>query len=1158
MKDKKNIKDVKNVKDLKDIKDVKHVKNNKSGQRRKIHKKQIFIFIAIIILLLAITLIFNFNKITNYKNSIIGTDELTKSQDAQIGEKAIVTSAQEVKRITGTAPFDNNDEPGNDSSDTNDIVRSFDVIQWNIDLTLGLKSGTTETNLKGGKINLKVDLPAGTADVVEWDLDSMSWIENGNVSEDGKTLTGSYTLLSTEITIPGKQTLEFVLKTEGIGNGTEIIPTFEFNLDGNNDDEKYTYTGSKIKASSTARYNIELKYNDQLANKTTVDYGNGNTRGRMYGYGFTVQLYNDSVEKGLKGLEYPEGEITFDIDLNMLRTKENSSELEDITSDCTPILWNSRVNDWNTSSLVGNISNRNMFYENNYNIYNKNLPLGKYVDDEYSTYNSGNITIDQNSNKLKIKIQNYTFNGIFPHYQSNYSNAVSRAKIYNENVGTFCVGYIQIFVPDTEANTINNRNYCLNVSDSNMSITSNTGNNITTQMKSDDDSTRTIHYITKKGQYGQTLMVTDKTNSIFSIESTPGKGDGRIAIGEKLNILAKFRIEVTNDNNVYTANKFIKFDAEAFKPIYFSDNEKYKVTSMDMSGNPQFKIWYTTKKDGTNWNNQTEMNNANIEDMDIYDNIEDIPDNKFCTGIYIGLIDGYISRKTGDNNTIYFQLQVKDTAKIGQTYGFTQRTQMWDEKLDRNIYSVLHPENKYPTPDWDSGNPDYVKTEYDEYGNMIKGTHKGGYSYGESVLIVGANLHGIIQTIDLNNNEKLNYDLGKNENVVTYKVEPMLDENPNLTTQINGVTLKAEVTLPKGLTYIGQSSNYGDPDITTYSDGSSVLSWQIENCTTGQSITPITFNAQIDNETPNETQYNTKFVISEVIPSNGVAKIGNSEINFRTSNATISVTNLASHRLYKNVDQTIMENDTELKYTIVYENKTEDSLPDFQVLDILPYNGDSRGSRFSGDYTISQINVTQTINSQIQSNANLNLYTTNSEDVKNIDAKNTEIGISNIWQSKQIGAALNEKMTGIALKGNIAGKTRLEIEIIIKTNGNKSKDIYVNDSMAQTYANSEQMQTGTVRTTVLEKRLQDYITVSTTVTVTDKMNDVTKIEFAWSDDNQNPPTNYINREGNLNLPFTLTENLEQGTHYLWVKATDSVGNVSEYVSKPFIVKAPSE
>ena len=44
-----------------------------------------------------------------------------------------------------------------------------------------------------------------------------------------------------------------------------------------------------------------------------------------------------------------------------------------------------------------------------------------------------------------------------------------------------------------------------------------------------------------------------------------------------------------------------------------------------MNGNPKFRVWYATKKDGTNWTSQTEMNNANIEDMDIYDNIEDIP-----------------------------------------------------------------------------------------------------------------------------------------------------------------------------------------------------------------------------------------------------------------------------------------------------------------------------------------------------------------------------------------------------------------------------------------------------------------------------------------------------------------------------------------------------
>ena len=41
--------------------------------------------------------------------------------------------------------------------------------------------------------------------------------------------------------------------------------------------------------------------------------------------------------------------------------------------------------------------------------------------------------------------------------------------------------------------------------------------------------------------------------------------------------------------------------------------------------------------------------------------------------------------------------------------------------------------------------------------------------------------------------------------------------------------------------------------------------------------------------------------------------------------------------------------------------------------------------------------------------------------------------------------------------------------------------------MAQTYANSEQMVTGTVRTTVLEKILQEYITINTTITVKENL-----------------------------------------------------------------------
>ena len=38
-------------------------------------------------------------------------------------------------------------------------------------------------------------------------------------------------------------------------------------------------------------------------------------------------------------------------------------------------------------------------------------------------------------------------------------------------------------------------------------------------------------------------------------------------------------------------------------------------------------------------------------------------------------------------------------------------------------------------------------------------------------------------------------------------------------------------------------------------------------------------------------------------------------------------------------------------------NKTDDDVRDFQLLDILPYNGDNRGSKFSGSYRVSKIEV---------------------------------------------------------------------------------------------------------------------------------------------------------------------------------------------------------
>ena len=47
------------------------------------------------------------------------------SRAITIGDKAIISSVA-IEAKTGTGPWDDDDEPGNDSSEDNNIVRSFD------------------------------------------------------------------------------------------------------------------------------------------------------------------------------------------------------------------------------------------------------------------------------------------------------------------------------------------------------------------------------------------------------------------------------------------------------------------------------------------------------------------------------------------------------------------------------------------------------------------------------------------------------------------------------------------------------------------------------------------------------------------------------------------------------------------------------------------------------------------------------------------------------------------------------------------------------------------------------------------------------------------------------------------------------------------------
>ena len=616
----------------------------------------------------------NFFNSSNNNYSSENIDE--KAID--IGSKGYISSAEIIQTKTGTGPWDENDEPGNDSSEDNDIVRSFDQVVWTIDLTMSLKDNSQGASLSGGRIEVEADLPENCADVMKWDLESMLWMENGKVSDDGRSITGSYTMTDTEVTVPGKQTLVFVLKVEGAGNKTEIVPTFRFKLTGNEDTEKVSLTGKEITVSATARYNVNLVRNTNLSKRAVgLNYDGQSIDGKAYGYAFILQLYNDNQSKGLKGLEYPRGEITFDIDILMQRSGFNSSELENITDEANVLLWNYKVNFG--SEIIENRS-MNFGYKNNNARWF--VPRGVLSDRKYSVYNSGNITMVQEGSKIHVSVKNYDFDGIFPQYKNEYHPESSQIA-YPENVGCFSVGYFQLIVPDNEATTVDNRNYYLKVSDSNFNANSITDINTTKQMVTSDDSTSVTHVRYSPGSFSQHMYLCSVAGKM--LHSDFNIGDSSRARGQEFIIRVFPEINPNNDEDdlIRAVDEFVKFDGEAYEIIDYSKSSHFYYAGMN---NMTFNYWYVTKKDGTNWSDQKEMNNANIEDMVLYKNKEDIPDGHICVGVFFESKDGYLEVPVS-TDSYYFDLKtkIKDTAVIGRTYGMTMRTKLWRTELDRSI-----------------------------------------------------------------------------------------------------------------------------------------------------------------------------------------------------------------------------------------------------------------------------------------------------------------------------------------------------------------------------------------------------------------------------------------------------------------------------------------
>ena len=325
-------------------------------------KKLILFFVLVIVAIIAtMTKTITNSKIIDTKNNVSQMEEKERvrneePQDIEVGQNAIVSSLNIKEKKTGIGQFDSDNEPGNDESADNEIVRSFDSIKYSVNHIMQLKpeeekdeiqanfQEPRKTNYQGGILEVKAEVPEDCANLVKWDVSKMNWATDAKVSEDGRIFTAKLVMSNEIITVPGVRSIDFMLNVLAAPNGKEIQPTFTSKLIGNEEGEEATLVDEKVIVSAAPSYNIqltqkaELNYRGHFDTETGEKVENSNENsifGRMQGYAITLQLYNNKEEKGLKGIELPQGDITFDLTLEEYKGNENVTKEKGYT----PILW---------------------------------------------------------------------------------------------------------------------------------------------------------------------------------------------------------------------------------------------------------------------------------------------------------------------------------------------------------------------------------------------------------------------------------------------------------------------------------------------------------------------------------------------------------------------------------------------------------------------------------------------------------------------------------------------------------------------------------------------------------------------------------------------------------------------------------------------------
>lgn len=694
-------------------------------------------------------------------------------------DSAAVSRLRLTDRITGTAPFDKDNERGDDKDETNDIVRSYDTVTYDYEYTLTPDS--TMDYYRRTRVGFRFELPY-PKDKVTFDAEKMGWVDHTPGYEpklttetiDG-TVTQVYTCYrlleptSQSPTVnPGTGSIGLSVAVKGAPHGYRFHPTVKAwpAWDASNP----TNTGTHKRAEDTPEdvtVSAKLNLNVRMVNYGNVDRGvfdfssgaanaPNRTEGKVTGLGLGIALVTEmrwpDRTKGLKGLEAPSGRITYRLRLS----NQYSDDTKPGTKHPMERRWQPLLYDY--GHIEGDHYSK---YGRTFADIDLRYKAPGVADraDGYDRVARGDTTITTTTGGQGTDVT-VSFDGydtsVFPIHnllggrQYKCSTDYMTSDCSTMQVGAIHTDVLQFVTPTsrdgrTVAQYYGNVDQTANITMDDMGLTAtgvsgdrlDTAEDNSNQAATGDDHAGSAVTVRMPGTYSTRIRYTHWSNEkSWNDAGTSGdwtmpdygNGSDSLIQGSKLRLQIGHNIIINSEGDAEVMGMgLVKLDPNSIEPV---DDHPDTQPTIPMNvftwgmraakRSNAIPYWYAVKKDGTNWKDYREQRDTKISGLDYYPTLNEAKRHGTIVGMLFEDHNTVDPTGTSFNRTftpiVALPARILDTARIGTVTPIVAETAYWTRN---SLARTANLDADAPDTQWQQWS-DSLTTRLPEYANSVK------------------------------------------------------------------------------------------------------------------------------------------------------------------------------------------------------------------------------------------------------------------------------------------------------------------------------------------------------------------------------------------------------------------------------------------------------